>query len=107
MNKPSSVAEQEAMKAIEREKQTKKADFIASFSSIEEESMVYPSSLPVELDIFDEYVLPQAAKRKLMKSTNTMWRNGKKILRKKYDECDTDDERKKNCLKKTKPEDWV
>ncbi|KAF6160279.1 hypothetical protein GIB67_019048 [Kingdonia uniflora] len=42
-----------------------------------------------------------------MKSANTMWRNGKKILRKKYDECDTDDERKKNCPKKTKPEDWV
>ncbi|KAF6168415.1 hypothetical protein GIB67_004967 [Kingdonia uniflora] len=24
-----------------------------------------------------------------------------------YDECDTDDGRKKNCPKKTKPEDWV
>ncbi|KAF6160256.1 hypothetical protein GIB67_019025 [Kingdonia uniflora] len=31
----------------------------------------------------------------------------KKTLRKKYDECDTDDERKKKCPKKTKPEDWV
>ncbi|KAF6170988.1 hypothetical protein GIB67_014805 [Kingdonia uniflora] len=49
----------------------------------------------------------QKQKRKLMKSTNTMWRNGKKTLRKKYDKCDTDDERKKNCPKKTKPEDWV
>ncbi|KAF6169360.1 hypothetical protein GIB67_016530 [Kingdonia uniflora] len=132
------------------EKQTMKADFIASFSSIEGERMVYPSSMPIELHIFvkddapcssskpkirlrfsllrhvvgknstkfmshfvklvrehippyypswlavplrlkdtiweticDEYVLPQAAKRKLMKSANTMWRNGKKYLGKR------------------------
>ncbi|KAF6166484.1 hypothetical protein GIB67_038221 [Kingdonia uniflora] len=57
--------------------------------------------------ICDEYVLPQEAKIKLMKSANTMWRNRKKILKKKYDECDTDDERKKNCPKMTKPEDWL
>ncbi|KAF6161032.1 hypothetical protein GIB67_007673 [Kingdonia uniflora] len=31
----------------------------------------------------------------------------KKTLKKKYDEYDTDDERKKNCPKKTKHEDWV
>ncbi|KAF6169438.1 hypothetical protein GIB67_021441 [Kingdonia uniflora] len=42
-----------------------------------------------------------------MRPANTLWRNGKKTLRKKYDEYDIDDERKKNCPKKTKPEDWV
>ncbi|KAF6176777.1 hypothetical protein GIB67_020499 [Kingdonia uniflora] len=34
-------------------------------------------------------------------------RNGKKTLRKKYDEWDTDEARKKNCPKKTRPENWV
>ncbi|KAF6143522.1 hypothetical protein GIB67_029691 [Kingdonia uniflora] len=75
----------------------------------------YPSWLAVPLKLKDtvweticeKYVLPQEAKRKLMKSANTMWRNGNKILRKKYEECDIDDERKKNCPKKTEPEDWV
>ncbi|KAF6139068.1 hypothetical protein GIB67_010794, partial [Kingdonia uniflora] len=55
----------------------------------------------------EEYVLPEAAKRKLMKSANNLWRNGKKTLRKKYDEWDTDEARKKNCPKKTRPENWV
>ncbi|KAF6145231.1 hypothetical protein GIB67_041426 [Kingdonia uniflora] len=55
----------------------------------------------------EEYVLPEAAKRKIMRSANNLWRNGKKILRKKYDEWDTDEARKKNCPKKTRPENWV
>ncbi|KAF6177120.1 hypothetical protein GIB67_005108 [Kingdonia uniflora] len=57
--------------------------------------------------ICEEYVLPEGAKRKLMKSANNLWRNGKKILRKKYDEWDTDEARKKNCPKKTRPENWM
>ncbi|KAF6164745.1 hypothetical protein GIB67_040997 [Kingdonia uniflora] len=91
--------------------------FMSRFGSLVREHIppYYPDWLAVPLKlkdtvwetICDEYELPQAAKRKLMKSANTMWRNEKKILRKKYDECDTDDERKKNFPKKTKPEDWV
>ncbi|KAF6137687.1 hypothetical protein GIB67_023621 [Kingdonia uniflora] len=55
----------------------------------------------------EEYVLPEAAKRNLMRSANNLWRNGKKTLRKKYDELDTDEARKKNCTKNTRPENWV
>ncbi|KAF6144804.1 hypothetical protein GIB67_038903 [Kingdonia uniflora] len=54
--------------------------------------------------ICKEYVLPQASKRKLIRLANTIWKNEKNET---YDECDTDDERKKNRPKKTKPEDWV
>ncbi|KAF6135886.1 hypothetical protein GIB67_006778 [Kingdonia uniflora] len=91
--------------------------FMTHFGNLVREHILpyYPSWLAVPLKlkdtiwetICDEYVLPQATKRKHMKSANTMWRNGKKILRKKYDECDTDDERKQNCPKKTKSEDLV
>ncbi|KAF6165432.1 hypothetical protein GIB67_017914 [Kingdonia uniflora] len=55
----------------------------------------------------DEYVLPEAEKRKIMRSANNLWRNGKKTLRKKYHEWDTDEARKKNYPKKTRPENWV
>ncbi|KAF6169557.1 hypothetical protein GIB67_028108, partial [Kingdonia uniflora] len=55
----------------------------------------------------EEYVLPEAEKRKLMRSTNNLGRNGKKILGKMYDKWDTDELRKKNCPKKTKQENWV
>ncbi|KAF6155037.1 hypothetical protein GIB67_035784 [Kingdonia uniflora] len=57
--------------------------------------------------ICEEYVLPEAAKRKLMKSANNLWRNGMKILKKKYDEWDTNEARKKNYPKKTRPKNWV
>ncbi|KAF6158200.1 hypothetical protein GIB67_014994 [Kingdonia uniflora] len=93
----------------------KSTKFMSRFGDLVREHIppYYPSWLAVPFKlkdtvwemICDEYVLPQEAKRKLMKSVNTMWRNEKKILRKKYDECDTDDERKKNCPKKTKPKD--
>ncbi|KAF6155116.1 hypothetical protein GIB67_009948 [Kingdonia uniflora] len=36
--------------------------------------------------ICEEYVLPEAEKRKIMRSANNLWRNGKKTLKKKYDE---------------------
>ncbi|KAF6154560.1 hypothetical protein GIB67_017942 [Kingdonia uniflora] len=55
----------------------------------------------------EECVLPEAAKRKLMKSANNLWRNEKKTLRKKYDERNTDEVRKMNCPKKTRPKNWV
>ncbi|KAF6136010.1 hypothetical protein GIB67_006902, partial [Kingdonia uniflora] len=42
-----------------------------------------------------------------MRFANNLWRNGKKILRKKYVEWHTDEARKKNCLKKTRPKNWV
>ncbi|KAF6154403.1 hypothetical protein GIB67_028295 [Kingdonia uniflora] len=57
--------------------------------------------------ICEEYVLPKAAKRKFMRSANNLWRNGKKTLRKKYDKWDTDEARKNNCPKETRPENWV
>ncbi|KAF6172610.1 hypothetical protein GIB67_036560 [Kingdonia uniflora] len=57
--------------------------------------------------ICEEYKLPEAAKTKLMKSANNFWRNGKKTLRKKYDEWDTYEARKNNCPKKARPENWV
>ncbi|KAF6172118.1 hypothetical protein GIB67_029536 [Kingdonia uniflora] len=55
----------------------------------------------------EEYVLPKVAKRKLMKSANNLWRNGKKTLRKKYDEWNTDEARKKSYPKMTRPKNWV
>ncbi|KAF6146901.1 hypothetical protein GIB67_018554 [Kingdonia uniflora] len=55
----------------------------------------------------EEYVVPEVAKRKLIKSANILWRNRKKTLRKKYDEWDTKEARKKNFLKKIRPEYWV
>ncbi|KAF6166211.1 hypothetical protein GIB67_023921 [Kingdonia uniflora] len=91
--------------------------FLSRFSNLVREHIppYYPSWLAIPLKLKDtvwemicsEYVLPQAAKRKLIKSANTMRRNEKNTLRKMFDECDTDDERKKNCPKKTKPEVWV
>ncbi|KAF6165422.1 hypothetical protein GIB67_017904 [Kingdonia uniflora] len=86
--------------------------FMSHFGNLVREHILpyYPSWLAIPLKlkdivwemICDEYVLPQVEKRKLMKSAKTMWRNGKLTLTKKYDEYDTDDERKKNCPKKTK-----
>ncbi|KAF6159366.1 hypothetical protein GIB67_032137 [Kingdonia uniflora] len=71
------------------------------------EPLPIPAGGSHEHSTTSEYVLPEAAKRKLMTSANILWRNGKKIHRKKYDKWDTDEARKKNCPKKTRPENWV
>ncbi|KAF6162584.1 hypothetical protein GIB67_003130 [Kingdonia uniflora] len=87
---------------------------LSSYDGIEEGEKKYDIYLKDYLRVSrrrgstnDEYVLPEAVKRKLMRSANNLWRNGKKTIRKRYDEWDTDEARKKNCPKINRPKNWV